>query len=215
MKKRLLTLVLTLVVTSTTIMNSLSVYAQETNNDVWSQDEFIRTVDDYVEVNSEGLIDINLPKEFCEDLGEYAEIVEGIEKLNKLIEQGELSVTENGTIYETSDEEIVVQGGNVDKVVWHWWGLTRYANSKNCDTIVWKFNKASANAGKICAASTGLAYFLPSTIAKSLSTIAACGSGFAWAYFAEIANDIGYYDKGKGVKVDFTWILLYDVESQK
>lgn len=78
MKKRILTLVSILVVTSTTIMNSLSVYAQETNNDVCLQDEFIRTVDDYVEVNSEGLIYINFPKEFCEELGEYAEIANGI-----------------------------------------------------------------------------------------------------------------------------------------
>lgn len=74
MKKRILTLVSILVVTSTTIMNSLSVYAQETNNDVCLQDEFIRTVDDYVEVNSEGLIYINFPKEFCKELGEHAEI---------------------------------------------------------------------------------------------------------------------------------------------
>lgn len=87
--------------------------------------DFIQEADKYIIVNDEGLIELNLPDNIIEmiDADEYEMILQGIDNINNEVESGDVIVTDNGTVYDTSDDELVVQGGNVNKVVKHWWGL--------------------------------------------------------------------------------------------
>ena len=157
-----LLLVLSIVVTST-VWEEPNVFAQELQMEEMSQEAFIEESNEFVEVSEEGLIELELPDDLLEQISEeeYAVYLEAIDSINELIEQGELKATENGTLYETSDDELVVQGGNVDKMVYHWWGYTRYANNKNTKKLINRFNTASNGAWVVCGGTASASYLFP------------------------------------------------------
>ena len=131
-----------------------------------------------------------------------------------MIEDGKLSITENGTIYESDNEELVVQGGNVDDFEWHWWGVRRYASHNSASDIAYKLNKAGSRAGYILTIAGVVALFVPEGLVKLVAACISVGAGFAWAYLSDIANDINYYNGSRGVIIDFTWVLYFDICSQ-
>lgn len=121
--KRILSNFFAFIISATFIFTALSTSAFA--NEEMTQEEFLAEVEDYIEVSETGLIELDLPESLESHFNkeEYETMMAGLDELNMLIEIGELEVTENGTIYEANDEELVVQGGNVNKVTWHWWGV--------------------------------------------------------------------------------------------
>ena len=175
-----------------------------------TQEEFIKEASAYVEVSEDGLIELSLPKsfEYQIDTKEYEAILDGINAINKLVEDGELEVTENGTIYEANDTELVVQGGNVNKVTWHWWGVRRYASKSVATELAHDFSAISVGCGAV---STVAGFFGPVGVAVAITT-AIVGTGRAGL----LANDINYYNSktNRGVIIDLRWILTYKVSCQ-
>ena len=123
------------------------VYADDYNYEVGiSFEQLVEALDDDVEV-IDGQFILDLSQNEIEKIGQdnYDSILEGIEYVNELLQTEAYDVTENGTIYET-DDELTIQGGNVDKVVYKWWGIKRYASKKNAKKIASKFNTISNSA---------------------------------------------------------------------
>lgn len=68
-----------------------------------------------------------------------------IESVNEEAMAEDVIITDNGTVYENSDE-YVLQGGNIDKFKEYWWGGKRWA-CRNCAyDIQDAFNKISSGA---------------------------------------------------------------------
>ena len=209
-----LLLVLSIVVTST-VWEEPNVFAQELQMEEMSQEAFIEESNEFVEVSEEGLIELELPDDLLEQISEeeYAVYLEAIDSINELIEQGELKATENGTLYETSDDELVVQGGNVDKMVYHWWGYTRYANNKNTKKLINRFNTASNGAWVVCGGTASASYLFP--VSAPYTGLVSGLTGMAAGYWGLLATRMSAKNKGKGVIVNMTWVLVFAVKSQK
>ncbi|WP_302630167.1 hypothetical protein [uncultured Eubacterium sp.] len=209
-----LLLVLSIVVTST-VWEEPNVFAQELQMEEMSQEAFIEESNEFVEVSEEGLIELELPDDLLEQISEeeYAVYLEAIDSINELIEQGELKATENGTLYETSDDELVVQGGNVDKMVYHWWGYTRYANNKNTKKLINRFNTASNGAWVVCGGTASASYLFP--VSAPYTGLVSGLTGMAAGYWGLLATRMSAKNKGKGVIVNMTWVLVFTVKSQK
>lgn len=211
--KKLFSILLSAALVTATAFTSIPANAFAANEEPV---EFIEEADDYVEVSEEGIIEFNIPDELADKISEeeYNAYLEGIANINQLIEDGELSITENGTIYESDNEELVVQGGNVDDFEWHWWGVRRYASHNSASDIAYKLNKAGSRAGYILTIAGVVALFVPEGLVKLVAGCISIGAGFAWAYFCDVANDINYYNGSRGVIIDVTWVLYFDVCSQ-
>lgn len=200
-----------------TLNSSIFVSADEVSYENESSDmtAFIEKADDYVEVNNEGLIELNLPDNIVKmiDSDEYENILQGIDEINSEVKSGQVVVTDNGTIYDISDDELVVQGGNVDKVVKHWWGFTRYANNKNSKKLVKKLN-SDASSISIIATGSGAVALIPLPATTLPAGAAAAASGLSAAWMTRLACLIDQKNKGKGVKITLTWCMIYTVKGQ-
>lgn len=118
-----------------------------------------------------------------------------------------LKTTENGTIYESADDELVVQGGNVDKVTWHWWGVRKYACHNCAEDLAHAYEQIAIGT----TGTAGIAVFFP-----PVGTGVAIASIFGTTRAALLANSIKYYNgkTDRGVIVDLRWIVTYKVSCQ-
>lgn len=210
--------IVVVIITLCLVVNTSSfAFAGETASEVKEEKicDFIDAADEYIEVNDKGYIELNVPKDIVKMISteEYQQIIEGIDEINSEIEAGELVVTENCTIYDVSDDELVVQGGNVDKVVKHWWGFTRYANNKNSKKLVKKLN-SDASSINIIAAGAGAVALIPVPVTTLPAGVAAAASGLSAAWMNRLACLIDERNKGKGVKITLTWCMIYTVKGQ-
>lgn len=47
-----------------------------------------------------------------------------------------------------------------------------------------------------------------------MAAVVAVSAAFAWAYYGDVASEINYYNGSRGVIIDVTWVLVFDVCSQ-
>lgn len=169
-------------------------------------DEFIGAMEAYISFE-DGEIIIN---EDIEDLSylfgeEVIELmVEGIENLNELADENEIVITDNGTVYEVSDDEFVVQGG-VNKTTWHWWGTRVYLSTRKVAPFANKFSNLGSAAGVVAAVSGGFGF-------KPVSVPA----GLLGIYWTKLARDMNNRNAGhsRGIKVSMTWVMAYSTARQ-
>lgn len=174
-----------------------------------SHARFIAAAEAYVSKSEEGLIELNLPQSVISMISEeeYDALLMGIEETNDLITDDILAVTDNLTIYEVDEAELVVQGGNVNKVTWHWWGIRRYASRASANYIANCLNKFSYGSATASAVSSCLGpYGIPAVIIFAFGALRA-----GW-----LASDISYYNSltNRGVIIDLRWIISYKVSCQ-
>ena len=198
------------------------VYADDYNYEVGiSFEQLVEALDDDVEV-IDGQFILDLSQNEIEKIGQdnYDSILEGIEYVNELLQTEAYDVTENGTIYET-DDELTIQGGNVDKVVYKWWGIKRYASKKNAKKIASKFNTISNSAWMFsgsAAATAAVNAMVPEPFlskgAASLATLVSALSGVGAGYFGLIATRIDAKNGSRGVIINLTWVGVFTVSKQ-
>lgn len=198
----------------TTVTPNLAVNAAESDieikQEVTSDQINIDLLEQYVTVTSDGLLELDAPQSLIEYVGEeyYASLLDGIDNVNDMAEQGEVEITDNGSIYETDDDELVIQGGGIDKVKTYWWGERRWACTRCANKIANDLNKVSTGAWGVSAISGILGG--PVGIGAGIgSAIGAVRSGW-------MASDISYYNSktNRGVIIDCRWILTYKVKCQ-
>lgn len=131
-------------------------------------------------------------------------IVRGIENVNNEIKSGELEVLENGTIVESDDDELYLQGGSTyDRT--YWWGKRRYKSTSAAKKWAYLLNGAAAvNAG---ASLIGGAAF---------GAYGALPNGMTSVYAWYLANDISYVNSctSRGIKADLWWCLYFEIRKQ-
>lgn len=219
MKRILAVFVAAVVGVTSTFAVSSKAFAESAENDaVMTQEEFISEADEYIEVTDDGFIELELPDELIGELTpeEYEQMMAGISTINEAVESGELAVTPNGTIYETDDDELVVQGGNVDKVQLKWWGIRRYANYNNARYIANECGRYSEDFGALTYVA-GLVTASCNKLSKTASKVIGfftCCAGLTSIYFARLGRNINNCNGDSGVVIDMTWILAYKVRSQ-
>jgi len=132
-----------------------------------------------------------------EDAVEY--MVEGIEYLNELADDDELIITENGTIFEYSDDEFVLQSGR-NRVTRHWWGVRVYTNRANTIQTV---RNLRTNAGLVTFVGGLAIAFGPIAVGK-FGGIAVAAAGFALV----VSNAMENRNTGhtRGIRTSFPWI---------
>lgn len=174
--------------------------------------QIIAAVDPYVRKSGNKLI-VTLPTTLSRQLGPnvVSAIQNGLNDINTAVASGTLALTASGTIYDPNDEELVVQGGNVDKVTWHWWGIRRYASTSNASRLSLVAHNCSI---ALCTSGTVAAAFIPA--AGPIGVAVSLFSYFNGAKFEMLANSINHYNAltTRGVIIDMRWLITYKVTSQ-
>lgn len=186
----------------------ISAFAAE---DELTQDEIVDIADDFIEVGEDGLFE--LPSEVANEIGQeaYTALMAGIEEVNKLIADGTLEVTANGTVYEVDDDALVVQGGNVDDHEWFWWGLRAWKPTAKANELA-NYYAHLANGGWAIATIAGLL-----TGETGGTSLAVClVGGFVGWKAGNLSADISYVNSStnRGVVIDITWAITYSVYPQ-
>ena len=186
----------------------ISAFAAE---DELTQDEIVDIADDFIEVGEDGLFE--LPSEVANEIGQeaYTALLAGIEEVNTLIADGTLEVTANGTVYEVDDDELVVQGGNVDDHEWFWWGLRCWRSKAKADELA---NTYSHYSNEMWFVSGVAGLLVGPTGGYSLAvTLVALYVG---RQAGDLAADISYVNSltNRGIVLDLTWAATYSVYSQ-
>lgn len=215
MKKVLAIFVAAVVGVTSTFAVSSSAFADDVS---MSQEQFIEKADEFVEVTDDGLIELELPDKLVDAIEpeEYEQIMEGIAAINEAVESGELAVTSNGTIYETEDEELVVQGGNVNKITLNWWGVRIWLDHDNAKYFANQMSKVGEWTTSL-SYRLGLVSGASAFVSKTAGAILFGLSGLAGlfgVYFTRLGRNINYYNGYKGVIIDITWVFVYQVKSQ-
>ena len=177
-------------------------------------DCFIREYEDQLEFTEEGINNDNVDIDYFEK--KYGDMVvemvdEGIDIVNESIEDDELGITENGTIYDANDTDMVVQGCyNKTSGKTYWWGRIIYQSYKNANRqkkSIKSCAKAASLIGDVCTLSGGFgsaAIFWEGVAALSIRT-----------YSNKFAKSIGKYNKKDiGIKYKIWWSMKYTMRSQ-
>ena len=152
-----------------------------------------------IEGNFESLYYI-LDEDIFEDVVEY--MTEGIEYLNELIDEGELIITENGTIYEYYDDEFNLQSVRRNRVTRHWWGLRVYTCQANTRRVVGNLRRNSENVLWI----SGFTAIFGGPVGTKFGLLGAAAAGFA----TRVARAMEDRNRGhsRGIITSFPWIPL-------
>lgn len=136
------------------------------------------------------------------------------EYINGQVSKGTLVVHDDLTITSTADAEAAhiharaaghwssCGGGKNTATTNHWWGYERYA----CDCETRRMSSDFASSASV-AAGVGVigAYF---------GGVGAIPGGLSSAYFALVAARLDANNHGKGVHIQMTWALVFDIDPQ-
>lgn len=175
---------------------------------------FIQEYENQLEFTEEGINNDNVDIDYFEKkYGDMAvEMVDdGIDIVNERIEDDELAITENGTIYEVDDTDMVVQGRyNKTSGKTYWWGriiYQSYSNANKQKKSLKSCSKAASLIGDVCTVAGGAG-----STALWMEGVAALGIR---AYSSKFASSIGKYNKKNiGIKYKIWWSMNYTMRSQ-
>ena len=136
---------------------------------------------------------------------------EGIETINEGVEEDLYEVTDNGTIYETEDDDMYVQGKyNKNSGRTYYWGriiYQSYKNSKKHEKSLRKCKRAEDLIGEICTIcgfGGGATMYADGVAALAISK-----------YSGNFANSIRKYNKANyGIKYKLWWSMKYTMRTQ-
>lgn len=205
-----LSLVITMIFSMTSNAFAKEIDTKEFN--VFSKDEVMQ-LKPYIKVES-GLYKFDSYKAIKD--GYNSDMVEG----QKLYLENLNNEAKLGNIFITSDLEIITKNnrslqnmyrscpGKSTGIKQYWWGYSRYANDCESKRIVSDLNTAAA-AGTMAGGAAGMA-----SLIFPGAAIVAGGAAFDAGYWWLVATRIDANNKGKGVYIEMTWALLFDITPQ-
>ena len=154
-----------------------------------------------------------LKKKLSKD--EYSYILNCVTYVNDLIENNEVTVMDDGTMYFTS--ELMARGGKINRSEVKYWGIRRYNSQSNtasaANTLI-KNGKAFKNATQV--PNTILLLIGLSGIGGAASTIISAigiGNTFGnWMY--NVGNQLKKKNNKYGTVIDISWNASYKVWKQ-
>ena len=181
-----------------------SAFALEDNTYDGLTQDIIEIADEYVKKDQEKLVVIN-QAELKEILGvnDYNNVIANVENCNQLIEADLIGIKEHGSLYIQGDDELTIQGGNINATRLYWWGWHRYNNCYNTKKIVKEFKK-QAN------------YSNSATAKLIFGGLAGVPGGFLLASIPDLvggslksfANKLEKKNKGYGTIIAANWIVV-------
>lgn len=173
----------------------------------------ILTLEKYVYVDKKGFFKLNTM--LAKNDGIDNSLLEGQQKyfdyLNSLIKEGKITAYENLEIRSNNINNLEVMsdshwpscgGGLNTDVEYHWWGYSRYAC--DCET-----QRMSADFNSVASVSAGI-----TIVAAYFGAIPAIPPGLSSAYFWLLASRLDANNHGKGVYIEMTWALVFDITPQ-
>ncbi len=70
-----------------------------------------------------------------------------LEVFNQGVEDGEIEISDNGTIIDLEDDELNVQGGNITKKKTYWWGVRNYMSHSTASKYIASLDKITKTLG--------------------------------------------------------------------
>lgn len=151
-------LILTSVTTAfgSTQSQAISAHVKDQANQKEQHLNIVRKLDRYVTRINDGTFRLNAPTSVTKnfDTKTLTAILSGMEKVNNLIRQGDLNSTSSKMVYDPSVDGYSIQG-NLNEIVWHWWGANIYLNNTNTNILLGVIAKGAA-ADTIAAAIAGM-----------------------------------------------------------
>lgn len=194
-------------VSTNTIQQTESKVAAYTKQDILELEPYIYTEDGLLRIDSESAIKDGKPVDLVEGQEEYFNLLnldaeQGIITINE-----DLSIDGTASIHEDEREPLASHwsscgGGKNTSTTEYWWGYARYAC--DCET-----NRMSADFNSCASVAAGVgvvgAYFGP---------IGAIPGGLSSAYWWLLASRLDANNHGKGVYIEMTWVLAFDITPQ-
>lgn len=145
MKKLSRLLLIMIICFSITITSTAPVSAniKETNHSLTAEqkaneklNKAISKLTKYVVRNEDGTFRVDAPKGITDKIDSeiYDQIIEGMEGINVFVLDGKLRTTRELKVFDPNDTELSIQG-NVNKVVYRWYGLDIYMDSTKANQL--------------------------------------------------------------------------------
>lgn len=193
-KKLIYPLIVAITVVNTMV---LPVKAETTEDNLREKaiifEETIKIIDPYVTVDETddgtNIFTIDIPQNIEDKVDNtiIQAVEENIQYLNEKATDDEITITDNGTIYDTNDDSLSIQSGNVDSFKTYWWGYRRYS-CRNCSANIQDgFNKISTGCWGVASAG-GLLCLTPAATVGIGATI---GGVYTAVMYGWMATDIG------------------------
>lgn len=174
--------------------------------------EEILALEEYVTVSEDGLFVLNYNEAKTD--GFSTVLLDGQQNyfnyLNSQIENGELTVKDDLTIEDIGQNSFEQNIGTLASCKGKnagpnkfWWGYSAHLNSCSSNTF-------SADLNSVAAVSTGVA-----VVAAYFGVVPAIPPGLSASYFWLLASRVDANNKGKGVFIEMTWALVFDITPQK
>ena len=195
------------------------VYASEIVEEVSQEneeriEEMLDVEDGYFELSNQDLVEIE--DLIGEENTQY--LVDFLDVYNECVDEGEVEITENGTIIDLEDDRLQVQGGNVSKTKSYWWGVRNYFSHSDAKSYKTKLSKITKTMTVVNAALTMISYYPTSasiTLAKSVAKALSYG---IYTYVSSLNTKVkSVYNKlssNQGMVVEFKAWLTYSVYKQ-
>ncbi|MCL2212253.1 MAG: hypothetical protein FWB93_00250 [Oscillospiraceae bacterium] len=184
---------------------ALSVVSLSAGYVTYDEVDVIALIETYVYVDEDGLISFDFPTYLLALLGEEVDgFAEWIDYLNEYIEEEVLAITPNLTIYEIDDDTLTIQGGNVNRITFLWWG-TRFHMSR----------QTAANYVSMLRGALGFGVPLAG-LAAMAGPFGAIAVGFGAAHGVLLAERITFHNnrQNRGVIVDRMPLGIFSVNPQ-
>lgn len=212
---------ITIISTSTMIIaiSAQGVYASEEIKEISKQAE--NKIEDLINVE-DGYFNINVEDEqqIIAIIGkDYFEVIQNaLDGYNESVENGDIEITDNGTIIDNGDNSLNVQGGNTTKQVRYWWGVKNYMSYSTAKTYI---SKLSSINSKVASVSTvaglygGIVGLASSGLSVALAgVVSLLGGALSW-YVGGVRDATNKVfkklpsNKKNGLVVEFKFWLSY------
>lgn len=173
------------------------------NSNVLSQ-EVIEIANKYIKNEDDKLIVTNQDElKTIIDTSNFNAVIANVDFCNKLIEEKEIGIKDNGSLYIERDDELTIQGGNINATRLYWWGWHRYNDNANTKRIVKEFRKQGS--------------YSDSWVTEMIfGSLAAVPGGFVIASIPKLlggslksfANALESKNKGYGTIIAANWVVV-------
>lgn len=130
-------------------------------------------------------------------------VIARVDFCNQLIKEKSVGIKDNGSLYIEGDDELTIQGGNINATRLYWWGWHRYNDNANTKRIIKKFRKQGS--------------YSNSWVTEMIfGSLAAAPAGFVIASIPKLvggtlksfANALERKNKGYGTIIAANWVVV-------
>lgn len=169
-------------------------------------EDMIAALEKYVSFQNNQITFDRVPAHLINRYGQdtITSLQQGVEHLNKLAYRRDIIITDNGTIYDVTDDQFVIQGGST-KTTYHWWGFKNYMSTSRANNAASAYRSVGSTAQAV---SMATAYMGAANVALL--------SGLTSWYMNGLGNNIANRNSGhsRGIILNMTWAAAYTTARQ-